>query len=293
MKHWVHSDQKKELLTKNIEFFGKLIEVMSKMRDEGWSESYALTQLPGIKKNTFRHLMINSAQGFPAQGMSFDMENAHVVVGWSWQEEIFHAVFTKETYAPSDVDKTINEMLASNFLDDRTKDMLLARYRDGATLEEVGKQYGITRERVRQLIFKALIRIRRSEWGKRLRMGLQGETQASENAIVEKNKYKELIQANSGDVKALKALRDEINRRIYQLTSKSEEEEEIETPIASLHLSVRSMNGLMRAGIKTIEKLIEMPPASLRTLHGLGIKSVDEITEAIEQWKKAPLLDMH
>ena len=43
MKHWVHSDQKKELLTKNIEFFGKLIEVMSKMRDEGWSESYALT----------------------------------------------------------------------------------------------------------------------------------------------------------------------------------------------------------------------------------------------------------
>ena len=78
-----------------------------------------------------------------------------------------------------------------------------------------------------------------------------------------------------------------------ELSGKREEEEEIETPIASLHLSVRSMNGLMRAGIKTIEKLIEMPPASLRTLHGLGIKSVDEITEAIEQWKKAPLLDMH
>ncbi len=38
-----------------------------------------------------------------------------------------------------------------------------AVYQDGATLEEVGKRYGITRERVRQLFKKAGLKTRRRQ----------------------------------------------------------------------------------------------------------------------------------
>lgn len=45
-------------------------------------------------------------------------------------------------------------------LDERTRALLWARYRDGLTLEQAGECYGITRERTRQIVRDALLTLR-------------------------------------------------------------------------------------------------------------------------------------
>lgn len=53
-------------------------------------------------------------------------------------------------------------------------------------------------------------------------------------------------------------------------------------PISELHLSVRSLNGLEKAGIKTVGELIDRPFSGLKQIENLGDKSVSEIVEAIQ-----------
>ncbi len=52
---------------------------------------------------------------------------------------------------------------AMGVLDERTRTILWKRYRDGMTLEETGKAFGITRERARQIERDALIKIRQAD----------------------------------------------------------------------------------------------------------------------------------
>lgn len=49
---------------------------------------------------------------------------------------------------------------ALDTLDARERGAVKARFFDGATLEEIGQEYGISRERVRQLVLRALRKLR-------------------------------------------------------------------------------------------------------------------------------------
>ncbi len=54
-----------------------------------------------------------------------------------------------------DIDKLIDEIIA-NDLTDREGEILFARFAEHITLEEIGKELNVTRERVRQIEAKAL-----------------------------------------------------------------------------------------------------------------------------------------
>ncbi len=58
-------------------------------------------------------------------------------------------------------------------------------------------------------------------------------------------------------------------------------DEETGTPIKSLNLSVRAQNALEKNGVRTVEELQNMSAEDIRSLDGLGEKSVSEILEAI------------
>lgn len=62
------------------------------------------------------------------------------------------------------VDSLICDVLSLSLasLDDRRKDILLLRYRDGKTLRECGEKYDISAERVRQLEKTAMYHIKRN-----------------------------------------------------------------------------------------------------------------------------------
>ncbi len=61
-----------------------------------------------------------------------------------------------------------------------------------------------------------------------------------------------------------------------------EDDSQLSLTIEELNLSVRSQNGLEKAGIETVGQLIDRPFSALKTIDNLGDKSVSEIVEAIQ-----------
>ena len=78
----------------------------------------------------------------------------------SWQTEIYMMFVNDPMHhtANYDIDKLIDEII-ENDLTDREGEILFARFAEHITLEEIGKELNVTRERVRQLEAKALKRI--------------------------------------------------------------------------------------------------------------------------------------
>lgn len=58
------------------------------------------------------------------------------------------------------LDSLISSLFSLNYLSDRQKDYIRLYYLEGYTFEKIGKQYGITREAVRQGLSKAIATIR-------------------------------------------------------------------------------------------------------------------------------------
>ncbi len=61
-----------------------------------------------------------------------------------------------------------------------------------------------------------------------------------------------------------------------------EDNSQLQLTIEELNLSVRSQNGLEKAGIETVGELINRPFSALKQIENLGDKSVSEIVEAIQ-----------
>ncbi len=61
-----------------------------------------------------------------------------------------------------------------------------------------------------------------------------------------------------------------------------EDDSQLAMTIEELNLSVRSQNGLEKAGIETVGQLIDRPFSALKTIDNLGDKSVSEIVEIIQ-----------
>lgn len=61
----------------------------------------------------------------------------------------------------------------------------------------------------------------------------------------------------------------------------SQKEKVLEMSIEDLELSVRSFNCLKRAGISTVEDLINKSEAEMMKVRNLGKKSLDEVTNKL------------
>ena len=62
-----------------------------------------------------------------------------------------------------------------------------------------------------------------------------------------------------------------------------EKEKVLEMNIDELELSVRSYNCLKRAGINTVEELINKSPEDMMKVRNLGKKSLDEVLEKLNE----------
>ena len=151
---------------------------------------------------------------------------------------------------------------ALGLLSERERQMLSARYERGLTLEQLGKEQGVTRERIRQIIAKAIRKLRNPSYSRKfLGMSIVEHYQIlaeKERSMIEKEQAIHAYYVAHTDSKPPK---------------KSIELQSIEY----LDLSVRSYNCLIRAGKKTIGDVAETSYEKLIQIRNLGRRSLQEI----------------
>ena len=208
--------------------------------------------------------------------------------------------------------KGLNEAIAS--LDEREQKIINLRYREGFTLEETGKVFHLTRDRIRQLQARAVRKLRNPARSKQILYGTEGNRKLQElNKKEWELRNKELnLNSREATIEAReKVINEKLERLGQSLDEKASEKLEADLDISvkaamiqddtpqivklswgdvrrpskaveDLDLSVRSFNCLARADICSIAETIEhIQDGSILKVRNLGRKSLDEIINKI------------
>lgn len=169
-------------------------------------------------------------------------------------------------YIENHFEENLEYILTTGF-NDREIYILKGYYEKGYTLEALSYQLGVTQERIRQILVKS---VRRLRYPARLEIFKKG---------------KEIIQLEN-DIEVIK--KELMNKKEFLEKVKQEQDaeykqilDEITLPIINLNLSVRSFCCLKRAGIQTLEDLLDKTEEDLKKVRNLGNKSRKEIKEKV------------
>ena len=148
----------------------------------------------------------------------------------------------------------------------REQTVIEMRYRDSLTLDEVGKKIGVTRERIRQIEFKALRKIYIDLT--RLIRDAKPETNQLMKENEELRRYITELQTTLAQTSKLK-----VPETIKALS--------LDTPIEEFDFSVRTYNCLKRARISTALDIVNYTDR-FDYIRNLGKRSLQEIISVIE-----------
>lgn len=191
-----------------------------------------------------------------------------------------------------DVNETITDFLLTNdqidgmwkairSLSTRDHQMLIMRYKDNLSLAAIGDIYDLTPERIRQIIRKAVFKLRHSSRKDLMNYGLKG--------VEERNGYSE-------EILRLKAEIGELERRRQVILDQNEElVSEIKVvnsmadisamPLYDMDLSVRAYNCLRRGGCETVKDVHEMYTSGrLTDIRNLGKHTEEEIRDKLKEF---------
>lgn len=165
--------------------------------------------------------------------------------------------------------------LSFDTLNDREERMLVAYFKEKMNFAEIGRNEGLTRERVRQIVAKAVRKLRHSR---------------AINILTTSLHQYELINAQEREELYLKIKREMTYELALQIIKEHDELEQQyiasnqkNWSIDELDLSVRSHNCLKRAGIATIGELIEHTEEDMKKVKNLGKKSLKELREKLAE----------
>lgn len=162
-------------------------------------------------------------------------------------------------------------------LTEREQGVIAYRFVRKFTLEQTAKEYGITRERIRQIEAKALRRLRHPT-----RISMMSAVPLTE-LHAEIHAYSQLQEDYDLLAKAFETLtakKAEPGVIISMVTMA----DILNTPLENLDLSVRSYNCLKRRGINTIRDITEMSESELIKVRNLGRKSVAEVKAKLTEY---------
>ena len=160
-------------------------------------------------------------------------------------------------------------------LTDRERECVYKYYRDGRTLRDIGKDYDVTTERIRQVLSRARRRLRNPA---RVKYITKGYRIASQDVY---NKYKAMVleEIKRAQVDAWEISHKEAEK--LRLNAEAEKAQEmLRTDIGDLDISVRSYNCLKRAGVNTLGELMEVRH-DLKKIRNLGTKCEWELLEVL------------
>lgn len=176
---------------------------------------------------------------------------------------------------------------ALSTLSEREQKVISLRYESFMNLEEAGKEFNVTRERIRQVEAKALRQLRHPDRAKFIRHGLNGLKNIQE--------AKQLDREIERLTKQKLAIEEELNGLILEMVDRFQEKvrnqvkkaKSFQKDISELELSVRSYNCLKRQGIDTVNDLIQFLKSengSLIGIRNLGRKSAAEVIDRLNDY---------
>lgn len=164
-------------------------------------------------------------------------------------------------------------------LTDREKKIIERRFRDGWTLEQTGKEFGVTTERIRQSEAKAIRKLRHPRHAKHWMFDTAGK---AEEAMKERDALKlECINLRAKLI------------RLYDERGMAKEKEGMnkakrfdlpeDATVDDLELSVRSYNCLKRCGINMASEMAGWTMEDFLKIRNLGRKSAEEVITKLRE----------
>ena len=196
-------------------------------------------------------------------------------------------IYQEEHVWVDDQDHMLGLKHALETLTEREQEMIVKRFQEMKTLEEAGREFGVTRERARQMEAKAIRKLRHPSRRNFIMYGYFGgaelkKLKAKEEELNEREQQLEKREKTLQEViDRYKPKFDALHINIDMPLDVIRENVELSAGIETLDLSVRSYNCLRRAGIRTIYDLIDLASSDnymdLTTFRHLGRKSLEEI----------------
>lgn len=156
-----------------------------------------------------------------------------------------------------------------NKLTGREKDVLELRYLHGLTLEQTGKRFDLTRERIRQIESRAMRKLRHPTFRKLYLLDTVGK-------VFEIDAEKTRLERENAELRKLLYEEGKLNE-VEDIPLKA-------ITIEDLELSIRPYNCLLRAGIKDLYALSQMTFPELMKVRNMGKKSAYEVAEKVRKF---------
>ena len=227
-----------------------------------------------------------------ARKHNFDIEDG-VVSEWPYNflEKVFgewNEPLTK------DQEDGFNKVMGDFEAKDR--EIIEKYFRDDKTLGEVGKDYGVSKERIRQKIVQITRKVRHPSRAQYIRYGLEFIDMRKALAMAKKEKAEKEVREV-----LRKKYAEEINKKIEEKKKEIEVlssniDNQAEMTIENFGLSTRAYNCVHRKGIKTVGDLVGWASSGeLKETRNIGIKTAKEICQKIYEFSGldcAPLNDL-
>jgi len=174
---------------------------------------------------------------------------------------LIRSVFPEATIQTINID-AFEKVLSG--MNDRTQVVLVKRYKYGMTLEQIGKDFNLTRERIRQIEANALQKL------KQYREMAQSPLQEEINRM-----RQELLEIQTVAMSASEKLNEFVT---FGLAENSVENISVD----DLAFSYRTTNCLKKAGIKDLIGLTKCSENDLLQLKNFGYRSLNEVKGRME-----------
>ena len=168
----------------------------------------------------------------------------------------------------------ILEDVMAKCLTERENKILQMRYEWGMSLEETGKEFGVTKERIRQIESKALRKLRHPNRIQAMR-------------VTPFEEHKQVCAENAQLKKQVEILTYQLNEKNNTNSSSNEIIAKVSAesrPLEELDLSIRSYNCLKRAGINTLGDLCGKTYTEMTRVRNLGKRSLQEIESKMNEY---------
>lgn len=175
------------------------------------------------------------------------------------------------------------QAVCSKALNPREQTCIALRYIDNKTLQEVAKEIGVTQERVRQIIAKAVRRISRYQY-----YFTYGYFKHDDLIKVERKKYIDANKDKWDEESAMAFLQEK--GRVFLPPKENKEYYTVEdivsftTTLEELDLSARTYNCLKRAGLNKIGDVIRYTYEDVLKIRNLGRQSANEIVQKLADY---------